>query len=95
MEAILTVRLDSAVKEQGAAIMRQHGYTPSAAVRRLFDYAVKHDSLPFDDRDKPSKEEIRRRIAAFDACHTKRTSGMTDEEIREARLEGRYGPRAR
>lgn len=95
MEAILTVRLDGAVKEQGAAIMRRYGYTPSAAVRRLFDYTVKHDALPFDDHEKPSKEEIRRRIAAFDACHTKRSTGMTDEEIREARLEARYGSRTR
>lgn len=91
MESVLTVRLDNKVKEQGAAVMRRYGYTPSSAVRRFFDYAVKHDALPFDQQDRPSKEEIRRRIAAFDACHTKCSSGMTDDEIREARLRERYG----
>lgn len=91
MESVLTVRLDNKVKEQGAAVMRRYGYTPSSAVRRFFDYTVKHDALPFDRQDKPSKEEIQRRIAAFDACHTKRSSGMTDDEIREARLRDRYG----
>lgn len=91
MESILTVRLDSAAKEQGTAVMKRFGYTPSSAVRRLFEYAVKHDALPFDQHEKPSKEEIERRIAAFDACHTKHPSGMTDEELREARLRDRYG----
>lgn len=91
MESVLTVRLDDAVKRQGTAVMRRCGYTPSTAVRRLFDYAIKHDTLPFDEREKPSKEEIRRRITLFDACHTKRSIDMTDEEIREARLGERYG----
>ncbi len=91
METMLTVRLDAAVKEQATAVMRRFGYTPSTAVRRLFDYAAKHDALPFDQRDKPSKEEIRRRIAAFDACHVKRSIDLTEEEIREERLRVRYG----
>lgn len=91
MESVLTVRLDRTVKEQGAAVMQRYGYTPSSAVRRFFDYAVKHDALPFDEREKPSREEVKRRIAAFDACHTKRSSGLTDEDIREARLRDRYG----
>lgn len=91
METMLTVRLDTVVKQQATAVMRRFGYTPSTAVRRLFDYAVKHDALPFDPRDKPSKEEINRRIAAFDACHTKRSAGMTEDEIREERLRVRYG----
>ncbi len=91
MESILTVRLENEVKEQGVAVMRRCGFTPSEAVRRLFDYAVKNDSLPFEQHERPSKDEIRRRIAAFDACHTKKPSGMSDEEIREERLKERYG----
>ena len=91
MQSVLTVRLDGTVKEQASAVMRRYGYTPSSAVRRLFDYAVKHDKLPFDEREKPSREEIKRRIAAFDECHTKQPSGMGDDEIREARLRDRYG----
>lgn len=91
MESVLTVRLDGRVKEQATAVMRRYGYTPSSAVRRLFDYTVKHDALPFEKQDKLSREEIRRRIAAFDACHTKHPSHMTDDEIRAARLRDRYG----
>ena len=90
LESVLTK-----VKEQGAAVMQRYGYTPSSAVRRFFDYAVKHDALPFEQQDKPNRDEIKRRIAAFDACHTKRSSGMTDEEIRDARLRDRYGLGAR
>lgn len=95
MESVLTVRLDDRMKEQGIAVMKRCGYTPSEAVRRLFDYAVKNDDLPFDEREKPSKEEIGRLIAAFDECHTKRPINMTDDEIREARLRERYGSGAR
>ena len=51
MESVLTVRLDGAVKEQGAAVMQRCGYTPSAAVRRLFDYAVRHVALPFEAQE--------------------------------------------
>lgn len=91
MESILTVRLDGTVKEQAIAVMKRLGYTPSSAVRCLFDYTVKHDALPFEHREKPDRDEIRRRIDAFDACHTKHPSHMTDEEIREARLKDRYG----
>lgn len=94
MESVLTVRLDGTVKEQGTAVMQRCGYTPSAAVRRLFDYAVRHDSLPFGAQEKPSQEEIRRRIAAFDACHTMGPA-LSDEEIRARRLEERYGIDAR
>lgn len=95
MESVLSARLDEAKKQQGAAVMKRCGYTPSEAVRRLFDYAIKHDALPFGEREKPSKEEVRRRIALFDECHTKHSSGMTDDELREARLEKRYGFDAR
>lgn len=91
MESVLTVRLENEVKEQGVAVMRRCGFTPSEAVRRLFDYAVKNDALPFDRHERPSKDDIRRRIAAFDAFHTKTPSGMSDEAIREGRLKERYG----
>lgn len=90
----MTVRLDSDMKEQGTAVMNRCGYTPSSAVRELFSYAVKNDSLPFDTLKKPDEDEIKRRIEAFDFCHTKRPSGLADEEIREAGLQERYGPRA-
>ena len=91
MEAVLTVRLDKAVKERGTSVMSRCGHTPSSAVRMLFDYAAKNDTLPFASTESPSKEEIRARIAAFDACHTARPLTMSDEELREARLKERYG----
>ena len=91
MESVMTVRLSSDMKERAAAIMRREGYTPSSAVRRLFEYTVKHDSLPFEKNEKPDAEELRRRVEAFDRVHTKRPLTMTDEELREARLKDRYG----
>ena len=85
MESVMTVRLNGDMKERAA------GYTPSSAVRRLFEYTVKHDGLPFEKSEKPDRDELRRRIEAFDQVHTKRPLTMSDEELREARLKDRYG----
>ena len=83
MESVMTVRLNGDMKERAAAIMRREGYTPSSAVRRLFEYTVKHDGLPFEKSEKPDRDELRRRIEAFDQVHTKRPLTMSDEELRE------------
>ena len=91
MESVVTVRLNRDVKDRAAAIMHREGYTPSSAVRRLFEYTVKHDGLPFVKSEKPDKDVVRRRIEAFDQVHTKRPLTMTDQEVREARLKDRYG----
>lgn len=91
MESVVTVRLNGDMKDRATAIMQREGYTPSSAVRRLFEYTVKHDRLPFAQNEKPDKDELRRRIEAFDRVHTKRPLAMTDEELREARLKDRYG----
>ena len=44
MDAVLTVRLDPAIKSQGSAVMERLGTTPSKAVRELFDFAVRFPS---------------------------------------------------
>ena len=91
MESILTVRLDAAAKERGAQAMRRAGLTPSQAVRQLFDYAARNNALPFPATEKPDKDEVVRRIAAFDRCHTKEPLTLSDDELRAERLKGRYG----
>ena len=67
MDAVLTVRLDPAIKSQGSAVMERLGTTPSKAVRELFDFAVRNDALQHGVPHAPSRE-IARRIAAFDRC---------------------------
>ena len=104
MESILTVRLDSNVKERGSAVMKENGLTPSQAVRKLFDYAVKNDALPFKDESAQDKASIKKRIAAFDALRVgtptlkksvepfgKPLSQVTDDDIKSARMKERYG----
>ncbi len=91
MESVLTIRLDSAVKTEGSAVMRRLGTTPSRAVRSLFDFAVKHEALPFPVDTPQSESEIERRVRAFDRCHTARPLTLTDDELREERLRSRYG----
>ena len=92
MESIVTARIDSSIKERATAIMKLHGLTPSAAIQQMFDYVVRYDKLPFSGSVKPSKDEIRKKIEAFDNCHTAHPLEMTDAEIRAARLKERYEP---
>lgn len=37
------------------------------------------------------EDGLRRRIQAFDRCHTKEPLGLSDDELRSERLSGRYG----
>lgn len=90
MEAVLTVRLDQETKSKGTEVMKDLGLTPSQAVRRLFDYVVTHDSMPFDLGQKQPNKDVSDRIAAFDRCHTKKPIGLTDNELRDARLKDRH-----
>ena len=91
MESVMTVRLNGDMKERAAAIMRREGYTPSSAVRRLFEYTVKHDGLPFEKSEKPDRDELRRRIEAFDQVHTKRVASRSHHSRRAVRPSARAG----
>lgn len=90
MEAVLTVRLDQETKNKGTKVMKDLGLTPSQAVRRLFDYTVSHDCLPFDLDPKQPHKNVSDQIAAFDRCHTKKPISLTDNEIRDARLKDNH-----
>lgn len=91
MDSVLTVRLDTDLKERGTRVMERHGLTPSQSVRKLFAYAAQNDTLPFEGEQSASREDIARRIAAFDACHTKTPLSLSDDELRALRLRERYG----
>lgn len=91
MSSILTVRLDDEVKRRALEILKSKGQTPSSVVQKLFDYVVKNDALPFDEEGKPSRQEIFRRIAAFDECHTKHPLPLDDNALKADRLKARYG----
>ena len=84
--------------------MKENGLTPSQAVRKLFDYAIRNDALPFKDESAPDKASVKKRIAAFDACRIstptmresveafgKPLSQLTDDDIKSARMKERYG----
>ncbi|GHT78955.1 hypothetical protein FACS1894104_2870 [Actinomycetota bacterium] len=91
MDSILTVRLDSEIKERAQTILKQMGTNPSAVVQRLFDYVVQKGSLPFEDDGRPSPEEIEQRLVAFMQFHTLEPLNLSDQEIRARRIEERYG----
>ncbi len=91
MESVLTVRLDASVKAEATAVMERLGTTPSRVVRSLFDYAVQHEALPPLADGRPSEDEVVRRIRAFDQCHTRTPLTLSEDELREERLRGRYG----
>ena len=94
MSAILTVRLDEDLKRRGTEVLRRQGFSPSSAVQKLFAYVVAHDELPFPDKERPSKDQIRQMVTLLDSFHTADIPPMSDVEIRDARLEERYGSRS-
>ncbi|MDR0308568.1 MAG: type II toxin-antitoxin system RelB/DinJ family antitoxin [Coriobacteriales bacterium] len=94
MSSILTVRLDDDIKRSGTEVLLRHGLSPSAAIQKLFAYVVKNDELPFTERARPSNDEIERLVAVLDSFHSKKPSGMTDEELKDARMRDRYGSRS-
>ena len=85
MESVMTVRLNGDMKERAAAIMRREGYTPSSAVRRLFEYTVKHDGLPFDQvhtkRPLTMSDEELREARLKDRYGASPVEAITPEEL--------------
>ena len=58
MDSVLTVRLDTDLKERGTRVMERHGLTPSQSVRKLFAYAAQNDTLPFESEQRASRKDI-------------------------------------
>lgn len=92
MSAIVTARLDSQLKERGTEVMKRLGHSPSEVIQALFEYAVKHDALPFEHEDKPTREEIIAKVALLDAIHVKSPISTDTKSLRLARLEEKHGP---
>ena len=91
MDAVITVRLDKDVKERAHATLQELGLTPSRAVQQLFEYIVRTGDLPFGDESRPSSEEVKRRLIAFERLGLDEPLHMSNDEIRAARIKERYG----
>jgi RHH-type rel operon transcriptional repressor/antitoxin RelB len=91
MDSILTVRLDSEVKERASSVLREKGLTPSGAVQQFFDYVLRTGDLPFKADERPGSDEIARRLALFSRFQLNEPLQMTDEELRAARIRERHG----
>ena len=88
---MLAVRIDDAVKARGTEIMRENGYTPSSAVQEFFSYIVQNERMPFERRKKPNGTEVRKRLAALSSLKAPGAHAPSDDDIRTARIEERYG----
>jgi addiction module RelB/DinJ family antitoxin len=89
MDAMVTARMPEGKKEVGNAILARLGLNASAAINSFYDYIIAHQSLPFNDADALSKEEIAACIMQIDAiplAANNRFATMTDDEIRRERL---------
>ncbi|WP_139652448.1 type II toxin-antitoxin system RelB/DinJ family antitoxin [Raoultibacter phocaeensis] len=42
----MNTRIDSALKRKGDEVLAKHGYSPSEAVRALWEYAAAHGTIP-------------------------------------------------
>ena len=91
MDAVITVRLDKDIKERAHATLNELGLTPSRAVQQLFEYIVRTGDLPFGGDSRPSPEEVKRRLAAFERLQLDEPLPMSDDQVRAARIKERYG----
>lgn len=89
MESVITTRLDTELKNNAVLTLKRLGYTPSSAVRALFEYVVKNDAVPFSEKE-DSNSGLEKRIAAFDACHTKSPETYSLDDLRAERMKERY-----
>lgn len=89
MESVITTRLDTELKNNAILTLKRLGYTPSSAVRALFEYVVKNDALPFSEKE-DSNSALEKRITAFDACHTKSAETYSLDDLRAERMKERY-----
>ena len=90
MESMLTVRLESEIKEKATLILRSEGYSPSAAVRELFEYVAKNQTLPFAKKRNVSQAEIKHRLAALERMQISDLSTISDTEVKDMRMKERY-----
>lgn len=95
-EAMVTARMSYGKKEEGTAILKELGVTPSKAINDLFDYIVKHRELPFDESAKAANVVSRADLmAALDWVdgislpEDNRFATMSDDEIKAERLASR------
>ncbi len=95
-EAMVTARMSCGKKEEGTSVLRELGTTPSKAINDLFDYVVRHRSLPFEDGQAPassiSREEVHAALNWLDGISLpegNRFAGMSDGDIKAERLVAR------
>ena len=91
MEAVITARIDSSIKDRASKVMEDAGLSPSQAVRKFFGYVAEEERMPFEESTPLTRSQIEARVAAFDRCHTKKPLDMTDDQLKQERLESRYG----
>ena len=95
-EAMVTARMSCGKKEEGTSVLRELGTTPSKAINDLFDYVVRHRSLPFENGQTPasgiSREEVHAALTWLDEIslpEDNRFASMSDDQIRTERLVAR------
>lgn len=91
--AMVTARMSQAKKEQGARALKKMGKTANAAINDLFDYIIRHESMP--NMKAGSSEQTERIVKLAEAIKwadsislpaDNRFAQMTDDQIKEERL---------
>lgn len=89
----VTARVNAATKKSAQSILESKGLTISTVVQRTLENIARTGEIPAAEsrEDALSKEEIVRRLKAVRAFELAKPLKLTDDEIREMRLEERYG----
>ncbi|MDR0514090.1 MAG: type II toxin-antitoxin system RelB/DinJ family antitoxin [Coriobacteriaceae bacterium] len=89
---MLTVRIDKDIKRKATAILQEKGMTVSLLVQSVLDSIVMTGDLPVVIKpDRPTRDEVSRRIKILKALELPVSIMMTDDEVREERLRDKHG----
>ena len=97
MDTTVTVRMSKEKRERGNDVFEKLGTNPSKAINGLYDYAIEHGSLPYENENETTGLPLGERLLAaeklLDGITTlprgNRFASMTDDEIRSERLHAR------
>ena len=85
----ITTRMSAEKKHQGAEVFSALGTSSSQVIGQLYDYAIKHKALPFDNSEE-RQADIQRKLKLAKSIPLSHSIALTNDEIREARLKDRH-----
>ena len=102
MDSIVTARVPSGIKEQGADVLKSIGHTPTELINAAYKYVIEKRELPTVNAEPLADPDIKRRLTKKQASSIRKQIEATtfeipdsfwmksDDELLTEALEGKY-----